>query len=212
MNHDASEPSAPDIDSAEESGSNDDVTGHPDQARGDRTPGHGPSSGMEHHRTGSPEGDGSAPLDAEFVDSETGEPIRHGIVAVSRSGPLPTVSEFRGYEEVVPGAAERILQLAELSTRAAANATAANAEATRAEADASRAGAESVRQDAVAIKRGQYIFAGLFGVCVVVAFILALTGNSAIAVAPLVLAGITGCGILVRPVNPSRWRGESARE
>lgn len=38
-------------------------------------------------------------------------------LTVHQSGPLPLASEFRGYEEAVPGAGDRILTMAEVSTQ-----------------------------------------------------------------------------------------------
>lgn len=46
--------------------------------------------------------------------------------------PLPAVEEFKGYESVLPGAAERIMKMAELNAKAAAEMTEGDATATRA--------------------------------------------------------------------------------
>lgn len=39
------------------------------------------------------------------------------LIQQSHSGPLPSAREFRGYNDVLPGAAERILAMAELEQR-----------------------------------------------------------------------------------------------
>lgn len=168
--------------------------------------GPGGAAGLDHDRSGAQVGDGRVPLDAEVVDPDFEQQVGHSVLAFARSGPLPGYSEFRGYESVVSGAGDRILKIAELSAAASADATYANAEATRAEADATRAGAESVREDAAAIRRGQLIFGGIAVLCTAAGTILALTGQGLFSVPPFVCGLLSGCGVLIRPVNGSRWR------
>lgn len=127
-------------------------------------------------------------------------------MATHRSGPLPESSEYRGYEDVLEGSAERILAMAEISAKAAADATHANAEATRANAEATRAAAGSVREDANTVKRGQYLYAGLTVLCLVLGTVLVVAGHAGLAAVPYVGSILTGIGIVVRPVNTDRWR------
>lgn len=128
MNHDDDEPpQAPDGWSDERP--------EPDHQEGSGSaawPGRGP--GVEGHGAGDSRGDGqAATLNGEIVDPSVGlREATHELLAMARSGPLPEVTEFRGYESVLPGSADRILKMAEISAEAGANATNANAEATRA--------------------------------------------------------------------------------
>ncbi len=182
-----------------------------DQASSSHPSGSSPSTGLAHHRSVPQGSDEQEPLDAEPLDPDVAQQIGQRVLSVTRSGPLPTVDEFRGYDGVVDGAADRILRMAELSAEAAADATSANAEATRAEAQATLAGADSVRQDSDSVKRGQIIFAILSVVCIIASTVLGVAGMGAASIAPLVAGVISGFGVLIRPVNPSRWRnhGES---
>lgn len=118
---------------------------------------------------------------------------------ISHSGPLPPASEFAAYESVLSGAADQILAMAEKSTAAAA-------EATQADAAATRAAAASISEDGVAVKRGQYIYAGRTLMCFVSAVILVIFEHP-IPVAISGVAGIaSGFGVLITPVNKDRWR------
>lgn len=46
-------------------------------------------------------------------NSSPSRQIIHGEISTSYSGPLPQAEEFRKYEEVCPGAADRIISMAE---------------------------------------------------------------------------------------------------
>jgi uncharacterized membrane protein len=71
------------------------------------------------HLTPSPH---KKPADVELInairsipnlDTETGQNILHAIVEQKFSGPIPHPDILAGYEKIVPGAAERIIQMAE---------------------------------------------------------------------------------------------------
>lgn len=61
-----------------------------------------------------PGGGGSA--DGESPGGPVQDPLFQ--VRVERSGPLPHYGEFQGYEDVLPGSADRILRMAEEAQRA----------------------------------------------------------------------------------------------
>lgn len=206
MNHDNDQPDTQ-ADSPSEQGE----STH-DQASSNHPSGSSSSTGLEHHGPVPQRSDEQEPLDAEPIDPDVAQLIGQTVMSVSRSGPLPPVEEFRGYEGVVEGAADRILRMAELSAEAAADATSANAEATRAEAEATLAGADSVRQDSNSVRRGQIIFAVLSGICIVASAVLAVVGTGAISIAPLIAGVISGLGVLIRPVNTDRWRASGVAQ
>lgn len=120
---------------------------------------------------------------------------------ISRSGPLPEVSEFEGYEKVLPGSAERIMKMAELSANAAAEATLADAAVTR-------AAGESITEDGRAVKRGQTWFGVLGLALITLAGILAVQGIGGPAALVALLGVMSGFGVLIRPVNNDRWKPE----
>lgn len=100
--------------------------------------------GLEANGNIDPEGDGRSSandlIDGELLDEVADRVTENTMAVYSYSGPLPPSSEFASYEKVLPGAADRILFMAEESARAAA-------EATKADAAATRAAAESVAED-----------------------------------------------------------------
>lgn len=89
--------------------------------------------------------------------------------------------------------------MAEKSTEAAREATLADAEATR-------AGAASVLEDSKAVKRGQYIFAGLTILLILTVIIFVITGHPTPALVAGIAGFITGLGAMITPVNQERWR------
>ena len=142
-----------------------------------------------------PEHDAIARVVEEGLD--TG--LRMISASISRSGPLPAVEEFKGYESVLPGAAERIMKMAELNAKAAA-------EMTEADATATRAAAESVAEDGRAVKRGQTWFGFLALLLIVIAGFLAFQGEGVPAIFVALFGALSGFGTIIRPVNGQRWR------
>lgn len=140
-------------------------------------------------------------LTAEFIDDRVDERVEILSARVSRSGPLPESTEFAGYENVLPGAAERIMAMAEQAANAAA-------EATMADAAATKAAAESITEDGRAVKRGQTWFGVLAILLIALAAGLAISGNTAVAALATLLAVASGFGVLIRPVNTERWKPE----
>lgn len=196
MNHEHSEPE----DTQSESG------GYPEQDHSTngsqghrRSSGTGSDGSLAANRPIPPEGDGSAPLDAELIEEVTHQ-VTHEMMAM-RSGPLPESAEYEGYERVLEGSADRILSMAELSAAAAAEATRANAYATRAAAD-------SVTEDGATVKRGQIIFAVLtlaFLICSLLALAL---GHPIAAAFPFAASIAAGFKVVVTPINGDRWKPE----
>lgn len=142
-------------------------------------------------------------IEGEIYD-EVQRGVEHGVEQalvqmVSHSGPLPPASEFAAYEAVLSGAADRILAMAEKSSEAAAEATSADAAATR-------AAASSILEDGAAVKRGQYIYACITIVCLVLAVILVIFGHPIPAAVSGVAGIVSGFGVLITPVNKDRWR------
>lgn len=117
----------------------------------------------------------------------------------THSGPLPPSSEFRAYEDILPGAADRIMSMAEESSSAAA-------EATKADAEATRAAAKSVLEDAATVKRGQYLFTFLALAFLITAVIFVLLGHPIAAILSGLAGVISGVGIVITPVNKDRWK------
>lgn len=105
-----------------------------------------------------------------------------------RSGPLPTVADFAGYENVLPGAADRILKMAETAQAAAVEDSHTS---TRAEAKAF-----------LFASFGVTYFSWLLGVCTILLFIAGQT--TAAAAAGIATAGLAGPQIIsaVRPKKP----------
>lgn len=182
-------------------------TDHPEDP--DHRSNHDHPNGMGDDRKRTARSDGQLQPDeavtAEFIDELVDERVdkQFGLLSarVSRSGPLPEVSEFAGYENVLPGAAERIMSMAELAAKAAAEATLADAAATRAAAD-------SITEDGRAVKRGQTWFGTLAVILIALAGLLAFYGNAWSAAATAGLGMISGFGVLIRPVNTERWKPE----
>ncbi|MCQ4618969.1 DUF2335 domain-containing protein [Corynebacterium genitalium ATCC 33030] len=74
--------------------------------------------GMEADRDVDEEGHEAAPVPDEAVEGEivsgpSGYENPSFSAVVEHSGPLPPVAAFRGYDEVLPGSADRILRMAE---------------------------------------------------------------------------------------------------
>lgn len=162
---------------------------------------------MDNHRRVDEAGDaGVQPdtaLEGEIYD-EVQRGVEHGVEQalvqmVSHSGPIPPAAEFAAYEAILTGAADRILAMAEKSSAAAAEATSADAAATR-------AAATSILEDGAAVKRGQYIYAVITLVCLVLAVILILFGHPIPAAVSGVAGIVSGFGVLITPVNKDRWR------
>ncbi|MDO4762114.1 MAG: hypothetical protein Q4A31_09370 [Corynebacterium sp.] len=79
-------------------------------------------------------------VDGEILPSESmGELSRAIAYSAQYSGPLPSSSEFAGYEQVLIGAADRILKMAETSISVQETAVQADADVTHAVADGIRA-------------------------------------------------------------------------
>lgn len=135
----------------------------------------------------------------QAVEEGIGTELQTISASISRSGPLPDVAEFKGYEAVLPGAAERIMAMAELNAQVAA-------EMTRADAAATLAAANSVTEDGKAVKRGQTWFGVLSLLLIGIAALLALNGADTSAAVVAIVGMLSGFGILIRPVNGQRWR------
>ena len=67
----------------------------------------------QHPRSAGESGGQSLPARQEIAESDSPTPIVSVEIAQSFSGPLPHPEILRGYDEVVPGAAERILKMVE---------------------------------------------------------------------------------------------------
>lgn len=148
------------------------------------------------------EGDGPVPDDRDVTRFLEAHPSLQ-VAAYTHSGPLPDVREYAGYEQVLPGAAERILRMAEESNTAVAHAMHADARATE-------AAAESVREDGRAIRRGQYIFGGLSMLLIVAVIVMSVLGSGWAAAVVALCGMVTAYGVIVRPINPHRWRPKTA--
>lgn len=140
-------------------------------------------------------------LDAEFAD-EVSARVTHDLVGITRSAPLPEPRELAQYEQIQPGLANRMVQMAEGSADAANTATKSNAEV-------NNAIASSIREDGKSVQRGQWMFTVLAVLFLAAAVTLALIGNTAFAITMGILGFLSGFGVLVRPVNNSRWRPET---
>lgn len=117
----------------------------------------------------------SEPLSKEVLEGLPDETRIAYAQAVSFQGPLPPPVLFKGYEEILPGAAERILQLAEREQE-------------------HRQGWEMSVMDAQRSnnRRGQWLGFGIAAMGIVSAVICALLDKPSIAIASLapVVAGI----------------------
>lgn len=142
--------------------------------------GHAGSSGMERHWEGNPESHEPGP---EVVDTEYQSQGAHYLV--ERSGPLPTVDEFGGYERILPGAADRILRMAEKSMEA-------SHESTRADVEVQRSIAFSVQSAAKISERQQWIFAVIAIIALVGSFILGWHGKDIPSVVGVIVAAGSG--------------------
>lgn len=145
---------------------------------------HAGSSSMERHREVNPESYGP---DSEVIDPDFpqhGSPIG-GPYLVERSAPLPTVDEFGGYEQVLPGAADRILRMAEESM-------AASHENIRADVEVQKSIAYSVRSAAKISERQQWIFAAIAIIALIGSFILGWHGKDIPSVVGVIVAAGSG--------------------
>lgn len=142
------------------------------------------SSRMERHRTINPQSDEQ---DSEVIDpayqGHEGHTVGHYLV--ERNAPLPLVSEFGGYEDVLPGAADRILKMAESSMEA-------SRETVSADAEVQRAIAGSVRSSSKIAERQQWIFAGIAVMALFGSFILAWNDKEIPSVIGVIVAAGSG--------------------
>lgn len=108
-------------------------------------------------------------------------------VALARytSGPLPSVEDFHGYDRVLPGAADRILRMAEDQTRAQIDAMSANA-------DVERSISESIASNAKRKDREQWIFAVLAFAALGAALVFAWNDKPIPAVVGLIVLAAAG--------------------
>lgn len=102
------------------------------------------STSVEQHRQKDQDFDGEVRVDdsipAEVVDEITrqGKAEMLSVVQEAHFGPLPAAAEFRRYEEILPGAADRILKMAETDIEIQRMHTAGNVEIQNAVAGAIR--------------------------------------------------------------------------
>lgn len=145
-------------------GSSNDEQGREDLLDAEGGPRSSSASSVERHRSVDPE---RHEQDPEIVgpdyQNQDGNSVGHYVV--ERNAPLPTVDEFRGYEHVLPGAADRILKMAETSMEA-------SRESTSADAEVQKSIAYSVWSSAKIAERQQWIFAIIALVALVGSFIL----------------------------------------
>lgn len=64
------------------------------------------------------------------------------------------------------------------------------------------------RRGGLLIKRGQYIYAGLTVLCLVLGTVLATTGQPTLALVPFIAGIGAGIGVVVKPVSSDKWRAE----
>lgn len=115
-------------------------------------------------------GDEAIPVEDDSVEGELLPEARaagQGFSAIfEHSGPLPPVSAFRGYEEVQPGAADRILKMAEAGIETSREQVASNNAI-------QYAVARSIDGNTRRADRQQWIYVGLMTSIVTVAAVLA---------------------------------------
>ena len=142
-------------------------------------------------------------LEAELVE-QVREQVVHQLMSVTRIAPLPEPRELQEYENIESGLANRIVAMAENAAEAANVATRSNAAVNNAIAD-------SIREDGRSVARGQWIFTVLAISFLAVAVCMVFFDKTSFATGMGILGFLSLCGVLVRPVNASRWRS-SARE
>ena len=139
--------------------------------------------------------------DDELTNPETVEIDRlqrSGQISVTRIAPLPTPAELKGYDDISPGLANRIVRMAEESSDAAASAT-------RSDAEVNNAIADSIRSEAASLKRGQWIFAALTILFLIASVFLEVLDRTPFATGIGVLGFLSLVGIILRPVSAPRW-------
>lgn len=166
------------------SSTSDNESGREDLLDEEDRAGHTGSSSMERHREVAPESYESDPeiIDPDFPSQGMATASHY---LVERSAPLPTVEEFGGYDQVLPGAADRILQMAEKSMEA-------RHEAIRADAEVQQSIASSVRSAAKIAERQQLIFAALALIALVGSFFLGWHGKNIPSVVSVIVAAASG--------------------
>ena len=105
------------------------------------------------------------------------EDVRASVIeAASFSGPLPPPSMFRSYEEILPGAAERILTIVEQEQR-------------------HRMGWEehALKASTYETRRAQWMGTTLAAICIAASVFLAIYGQPAVA---SIVGGVTALGVL----------------
>ena len=121
----------------------------------------------------------------EGADVNTSALARVEQLIVSKSGPLPAVEDFDGYERILPGAADRILSMAESSVEM-------KSLAVKADAEVQRSVAESICRSSRVGSRQQWIFAALAAGTIVAAVVLAWGGKEVPSLLAFVIAIASG--------------------
>jgi len=132
--------------------------------RGDSASGSGESSLRE--QVGRQVADADEVLEAEVVTARPHR--RRKTVAASWAAPLPTPTDFAMFEAVCPGAADRILTMAEKEVAIRETREGTLRIAVEGEAETEKLLAEA---DSQALKRGQYLAAGTSCLVAVLAFL-----------------------------------------
>lgn len=149
------------------------------------------SASLEQHRQEDQDFDGELRVDdaipAEVVDeiARQGRAEMLALVQEAHSGPLPPAAEFGRYDEILPGAADRILKMAEADIELQRMQVAGNVEI-------QNAVASSIRSTARRADWQLWAFLLLAMAIVAVACILAWNGKDVPAVFAIVVASASG--------------------
>lgn len=149
------------------------------------------SAGLEQHRQEDQDFDGELRIDdaipAEVVEEITrqGRAEMLALVQEAHAGPLPPAAEFGRYDEILPGAADRILKMAEKDIELQEKQVAGNVEI-------QSAIASSIRSAARRADSQLWAYLVLSIAIVAVACILAWNGKDVPAVFAIVVASASG--------------------
>lgn len=164
--------------------------GRKDIPRDNRPSGDTGDRGLERH------GASAERRDAENSDSEIiflpdGTPVeRTQIQAMfaAHSGPLPAVQDFSGYESVLPGAADRIMKMAETSIDA-------HHQTALADAELQMSAARSIDNRGLIERRQQIVFSAVTIFALIGAFAMAWYGKTVPSVIAVIVMAAGGFAV-----------------
>ncbi|MCG7243795.1 DUF2335 domain-containing protein [Corynebacterium sp. ACRPS] len=142
---------------------------------------------LERHGSSAERRDAENP-DSEVKNQPDGPQVESAQVQAmfaARSGPLPAVQDFSGYESVLPGAADRIIKMAEtaLDTRH---------QSAMADAEVQKAVARSIDNRGILERRQQSVFALVTLLALMGTFLLAWYGKTVPSILALIVAAAGG--------------------